>query len=222
MGRLGSRTCRLRGVKPRQAVYRGSGVPDLPVVGARISQRGKFCMSFFRHTQICPGSVSWVCRMTSAATENITKEFLNKFKSDKRKFGEKLKAIGIARATYADLRYNRRDPKKKTVEAMLAYLENRAAKYDQVDHSKDFYCCCCEKSAPLSKQYDRWTCKPCKNKERHEARKRFWPRHLGYMRASKLRRKYGKFAQCMRLIINIKKEMKINEKTNFISRVTTE
>jgi len=141
--------------------------------------------------------------------QSLIDAFLKKFKADRtQSFGAKLASIGIAKATYADFIYGRRTPKKKTLEAIKAYLEERPTKYETIDSSIEFYCCTCEEIKPLLKQFDRWTCKPCKNKNRSRNRKKHWNAFLIKRANLRLKKKYGSFAECMRSIIKIKQEIK--------------
>jgi hypothetical protein len=143
-----------------------------------------------------------------ADIEQIKTIFIEKFRADKRLFGEKLKSIGIARATWADLRHSRRKPKKKTIEAMKAYVENRPTKYASIDASKEFYCCDCEKVRPLTEQSDRWSCTKCENIRKYRHDKKYWPRVLARKANLRLKYKYGTMASCMRGVLEIKKELK--------------
>lgn len=140
--------------------------------------------------------------------ETLVHKFIEKFNSDRRTFAEKLKAVGIARDTWATIKYNRRVPKKKTVEAMRAYLENRPPKYDLVTSPTEFYCCTCEKGVPISRRHDQWTCKSCCNVIRYRSRKKNWDVYLVKKKTRNLKLKYGSFATCMRTIIDIKKELR--------------
>lgn len=148
-------------------------------------------------------------------TDELRDKFLEKFGADERTFKEKLKAIGLAKATYSDFKYKRREPKKKTIESVVAYLENRQAKHDLVDPDVNFYCCTCETVLPNEVKRDKWTCKPCKNLETYKSRKNHWAMHLAKKRAYKLTKRYGKFASCMRTILTIKEELRKHEKENF-------
>lgn len=141
---------------------------------------------------------------------DITEQFLEKFKKDPRFMNDKLKSIGLAKNTYLSLKYKRMVPRKKTLETIRAYLENRRPKFEAVDPKVNFYCCDCEQIKPLKEQLDRWFCRRCTNKSKYLSRKRHWTKVLAYRREYKLKKSYGEFAPCMRTILEIKKEIRNN------------
>src|SRR5690242_20460049 len=95
--------------------------------------------------------------------QDLRDQFLEKFGEDERIMDEKLHSIGLAKNTYLDIKYQRRQPTKKTIETIRAYVENRRPKFEAVDPKINFYCCFCEEVMPLIKQHDRWACRPCDN-----------------------------------------------------------
>lgn len=104
-------------------------------------------------------------------------------------------------------------PAKKTIETMRAYLENRRPKFELVKDG-EFYCCTCERIKPLSAQTprDRWTCKTCANRHKTNYRKKNWLAFLEFKRARNFRLKYGLMAPVMRTYLEVKKEIRKNEK----------
>lgn len=154
-------------------------------------------------------------RYTIEYRNDLLRAFIKKFNQDKRPFKEKLKSIGIAKGTYSYLLNGEYLPQKQVMVRLKAYLEGKPNPLRDLDRATQFFCSSCELiySKKFRSGSDHWSCKRCHNNARYVQRLRQWPKHLARVRERKLIKKYGQFATCMRLVLNVREEIRIYEKT---------
>jgi predicted RNA-binding Zn-ribbon protein involved in translation (DUF1610 family) len=158
--------------------------------------------------------------------DQLTVQFLAKFKADRRPFAAKLRVIHIPKGTYSHLINGKGTPRKTTIEAMRAYLENRPPKFTLV-MAGEAYCFSCENIVPLADMRTRWECLHCRSEiayrskvrtgyyERYKVVRRirnrtpgeYRDRILRHRRGYYLRKNYGALAKCVEIIRLIRKEV---------------
>lgn len=170
-----------------------------------------------------------VTHYTPEFINELREQFIIKFNTDSGGFATKLKLIQMPKGTYSSLLNDAHPPKKKTLEMMRAYLENRVPKWTLVK-AGEFYCYSCEEIYPVEKRKNEWVCKACshevnskvktKKREKYILLKRQWYARtvmvpgkyrmevLYKKKAHYLKKNYGKLAACVELIEQIRKQMK--------------
>ena len=174
--------------------------------------------------------------ITSYSTEyqeNIRHLFLLKFEADKRTAKAKLEAIGMSKGGLHSLIHKpTASMKKRTIETMRAYLENRQPRFK----TKDGYgwCSGCEEVKFNPEFRDKWTCFKCheamdmksaKNTGRYykALTKRlikqktpgiYRTKYLGKKRLLHLKKNYGEFYKCILMVRKLRKEVIENEQSN--------
>lgn len=143
---------------------------------------------------------------TKAQIDEISHKFLERFDSDSRSFNVKLKSIGMPKGTYSRL-INNGGISKRTLERMKAFLDKRPVKFVGLKEGHS-YCGMCENVYDSNFMRDQWTCKSCdraidlkyvmKNRLMVNNRKALW----------RLKKKYGKFHQCVRSILELSKQVR--------------
>lgn len=169
-------------------------------------------------------------KYTKEYVENIIDQFLEKFGMDSRPFAEKLNGMYMSRGTYSQIKNERFVHRKRVIELMRAYLENRTPKHKTVAHDQG-YCCECETVVSKPEMRDEWSCRKCKNqanyingiktgsllkyqKMRNLMRQRpgeVRNKYLAQRRAAFLRRNYGELAKCIELIRTLREEIRNEE-----------
>lgn len=94
--------------------------------------------------------------------KELKARFFEKFHNTSGLKGVRLKQAYMTDATFDDLKGKNLKIRKRTIELMRAYLENRKPKFMSVpfDHS---WCTCCEEIVPRKAQHNFYYCKPCHN-----------------------------------------------------------
>ena len=167
---------------------------------------------------------------TEEYVKDLIDKFLDKFATDEKPFGEKLRNMYMSRGTYSQIKNKRFVHRKRVLELMRSYLEGRTPKHKTLTDAQG-YCCECETVFTKEEMKDEWTCRKCKNQSKYisglvtgklsryyamrsmmrkshgEARAKY----LAQRRAAFLRRNYGELARCVELIRTLSEEIRNEE-----------
>lgn len=122
---------------------------------------------------------------TTKYISDLQDRFFEKFfNQDPRSINVKLKFLGIPKGTFSYFRKRECLPKKKYIEIMRAYLEDRDPVFRNLAAGKK-WCCGCENIVDSSQMKDRWHCLDCKNEMNRKSKVR-----TGYLKIVWARRKY--------------------------------
>jgi hypothetical protein len=152
-------------------------------------------------------------RYTDEERANLVRLFIDAFRADKRPFRTKLAFINMSKGCYSTILNGTFLPKKKTMHKMRFFLKGQQSPIIQMNTETHFFCSGCEQILTKDKRslVDKWTCRACRNTDNYKNKLKNWPHTLKLRRARNLKRKYGSYASCMRLILEIRKEIRDNE-----------
>lgn len=159
-------------------------------------------------------------------TDDLVRQFLAKFKSDKRKFDPKLKVIGLSKGGYSYILNTGKIRGKRIIETLRAYVEDRVPKFANLPGGYSF-CGGCEEVFTVTEMKDQYHCKLCQSEMNYESKIRtgyyafykkirysrmlepgkYRDEYLSKRRNYHRRRTYGSLAKCVDLINELKKEV---------------